>query len=233
MTGNFNRAMELARGKYVKFLCADDVLMNDCVERMLLSMESDAGIILAASKRFLFGPDIPVYLDDRGPAGYRKVSGEQVIRDCFFHGNYIGEPTAVMFRKRDVVAGFDDAFYQALDVDMWFRLLERGALAYFSKPLCGIRRHESMGTAGNLRSGRVTDDKVRLYRRYAGKPYLRGQPLGKIFWDARMASSLAKQAAAGAASGSEAAFAATYHPFLTRSLLVPLARILTRLRHDG
>ena len=33
--GNFNRALALSRGRYIKFLCADDVLEPDCVERML------------------------------------------------------------------------------------------------------------------------------------------------------------------------------------------------------
>lgn len=232
MTRNFNRAMALARGKYVKYLCADDVLTVGCVGNMVAAMEADPEVVLAASRRFLFGPgDPPARSGGAGKAAYAKVAGTEAIRDCFFKGNYIGEPTAVMFRKRDVVTGFDDNYYQALDVDMWFRLLEQGALAYFNEPLCGVRQHESMGTAGNLRSGRITSDKVRLYQRYAAKPYLRGHPLGKLVWDARMASSLAKQAAAGAASETEAALNATYHPYLAEFLLMPLARILTKLRN--
>ncbi len=234
MTGNFNRAMDLARGKYIKFLCADDVLAVDCVDHMVAAMETDTEIALAASRRFLFGPgDPPAQSSGASQGGYVKVPGIKAIRDCYFKGNFIGEPTAVMFRKCDAALGFDDAYHQALDVDLWFRLLEHGSLAYFNQPLCGVRQHESMGTTGNLRGGRITADKVRLYERYAGKPYLQGSFLGKFVWDARMASTLAKQAVAGAASETEAALNATYHPFLAEFVLMPIASVLTKMRYGG
>jgi len=233
MTGNFNRAMELARGKYIKYLCADDVLAADCVGSMVAAMEADPQIVLAAGRRFLFGPgDPPSSASGTGEASYAKVAGIKAIQDCYFRGNYIGEPTAVMFRKRDVTLGFDSAYHQALDMDLWFRLLEHGKLAYFDRALCGVRQHESTGTAGNLRSGRIAADKVLLYQRYAHKPYLQGHFLGKFVWDARMASSLAKQAAAGAVSETEAALNATYHPLLAEFVLMPLAGALTKLRND-
>lgn len=231
MTANFNRAMELARGRYVKFLCADDVLTRDSVGRLFQAMEQNPQVSLAAGARFLFGPGEPRQADVTAVAAPPAITeGTQTIRECFFRGNFIGEPTAVMFRRKDAGSGFDGSYRQAIDVDLWFRLLETGRLAYFRDPVCGIRLHESTGTAGNLRSGRITDDKVRLFQRYARKPYLRGHALDKLLWDARMASSLAKQAAAGSSAGESAAIEATYHPALTRTVLRPLAGILARLR---
>src|SRR5438552_5716484 len=41
MHENFNRCVRLARGPYIKFLCADDVLDARCVERLLQILDSD------------------------------------------------------------------------------------------------------------------------------------------------------------------------------------------------
>ncbi len=229
MTGNFNRAMELARGKYVKFLCADDVLASGCVERLVEAMEANPGVALAACKREIFRTGRPVFRSNPKGIRARVTAGTQAIRDCFFVRNYIGEPTAVLFRKSDVVSGFDDRYYQALDVDMWFRLLENGSLAYIDDALCGVREHDSTGTAKNLRAGRITADKVRLFEHYAHKAYLRGTIAEKIRWDARMASSVAKQAAAGAGVEKEAARSAMYFPRFSGSMLISLAAVLVKL----
>jgi glycosyltransferase involved in cell wall biosynthesis len=58
MAENFNRCLSLARGEYVKFLCADDLLEPRCVERLLALMED--GATLAASARTLFSDESPV-----------------------------------------------------------------------------------------------------------------------------------------------------------------------------
>ena len=47
MTANFNRSMALARGKYVKFLCADDILATDCVGKMVAVLEADPDVRLS------------------------------------------------------------------------------------------------------------------------------------------------------------------------------------------
>ncbi len=198
MTPNFNRSMAQARGKYVKFLCADDVLAPDCVGRMVGVMEAASEVTLVACRRSIF-------TDDRrqaGTLGYARQSfsrsGRQVIRECFFRGNLIGEPTAVMFRRADAASGMDENYHQVVDLEFWFRLLEAGNLAYLDDALCGIREHDSRGTGRNLRAGRIAADKLRLFQAYANRPYLEGSLPERLRWDARMASSLAREAAAGA-----------------------------------
>ena len=41
--GNFNRCLELARGRYTKILCADDLLYPTCLSRQVAILEEDAG----------------------------------------------------------------------------------------------------------------------------------------------------------------------------------------------
>lgn len=228
MTANFNMAMEVARGKYIKFLCADDVLRPECVSSMVAVMESRPDVRLAASRRVLVGPEHgglpPLHITPR----YRIVPGENAIRRCFYHGNFIGEPTAVMFRKEDVRFGFDAQYYQALDMELWFRLLEKGTLAYFIEALCGVRVHDSAGTTENIRAGRIASDKVRLFESYARKEYMRGTIAERIRWDARMASSLVRQSAAGARIGNATVRPALYFPRLVEIVLIPLAGLFLK-----
>ncbi len=230
MTANFNRSMALARGKYVKFLCADDMLTKDCVGKMVAVLEADPDVTLVGCRRSVFDRNKRVI----GSLGYANTpflrSGHQVIRDCYFKGNLIGEPTAVLFRKADVVAGFDEAYYQALDMELWFRLLENGKFVFLADTLCGVREHDSRGTANNLRAGKITADKVRLFEKYASRPYLGGTTAERIRWDARMASSVTREVAAGAAESPETVKKAFYFPRFSMSVLTPIASVLTRIR---
>jgi glycosyltransferase involved in cell wall biosynthesis len=229
MVANFNRCIELARGTYLKFLCADDVLEPACVERLVAAIEASPGIALAGCARRYFRDD-GAGAGTRGYAAPGVLPGEAAIRDCFFRGNLIGEPTAVLFRRSEARGGFDAAYRQAFDMELWFRLLEGGGFAYVEAPLCAIREHGSSGTAENLKAGNVTEDKVRLFRRYAGRPWLRGSPWERLRWDARMASSVARESAAGATRNHRDVPDAVYYPGLFRAATLPLARTLTALR---
>lgn len=230
MTANFNRSMELARGKYVKFLCADDTLEKNCVSKMVDVLEAHPDVALVGCRRSIFDSDKRTI----GAMGYAQKtfssSGREVIRECYFKGNLIGEPTAVLFRKADVIAGFDENYHQALDMELWLRLLENGRFFYIDEVLCGVREHDSRGTANNLRAGRVTADKVRLFEHYSSRPYLRGSIAERIRWDARMASSVAKQFAAGAGQSAKVVEKAFYFPRFSSSVLIPLAAVLSRIR---
>ncbi len=230
MTANFNRSMELARGEYVKFLCADDILAKDCVSKMVDVLEARPDVTLVGCRRFVFGNE----RRETGTLGYANEpfsrSGQQVIRDCYFKGNLIGEPTAVMFRKSDIVAGFDENYYQALDMEFWFRLLEKGSFVFLAESLCSVREHGSRGTANNLRAGKVTADKMRLFEHYARRPYLHGSMAERVRWDARMASSVTREAAAGGGENAEAVRKAFYFPRFSSSILIPLACVLTKIR---
>jgi glycosyltransferase involved in cell wall biosynthesis len=230
MAGNFNRCLELARGRYVKFLCADDILEPGCVEALLGSMQSRADVRLAACARRVFGEaDSPA---KRIGYSSRKetLAGAQVLRDCFYKGNIIGEPTAVMFRRADAAAGFDGSYLQIFDLEFWLRLLEEGWFSFVPEPLCGIRQHPETGSTGNLRAGRVSHDKVRLFGVYSNTVSPRSSLPERLRWDARMASSIARESAAGAQRSASDVLHAVYHPLLFKALMLPAARAATALR---
>jgi len=223
MTPNFNRCLELATGEYVKFLCADDLLEPGCVERMLAELRVRPETSLIASARRLIGDRGESLGVARFSSRDESVPGRRAIAQCFFRGNSIGEPTAVMFRKDQATRGFTAGYDQAMDLEMWFHLLEKGDLAFIAEPLCAVRRHRQQQTVRNLRAGRVVIDKQQLFRDYSRKPYLVGSTPDRLLWDARMAASIAKQ---GDVAGGPAALPIreVFYPTIFRSALVPLAR---------
>ena len=172
LVANLNKCLEHAKGAYIKLLCADDMLLPECIEQMVERLDLHQSVKLVGSSRFI--------IDERGDKlGIRKymkgdaiVCGSQVITRCLFGGNYIGEPTAVMFRKSDLKGGFREDMPQLSDMDMWFQLLEQGDLLSLERPLCAVRSHSAQMTHANVKSGMLVDDNIKLFELYSQKPYL-------------------------------------------------------------
>lgn len=142
--GNFNRAVSLARGRYLKVLCADDVLYPSCMERQIAVLESDVRGEIAVVG---CGRDI---LDDRGkrwmsrgrPGRGGRIAGRTAVANTVRSGtNIFGEPAAILVRTEQVRAagGFDPRYGFCLDLDLWCRLLRDGDLHMIDEVLCGFR----------------------------------------------------------------------------------------------
>jgi len=174
---NFNKGIALAAGEYVKVLCADDRLEPECLERTLPPLERDPAIALSGcARRYIDAQGRPfgsiLSFTDRSAV----LPGPDVIVRCLFRGNLIGEPSAVLFRKRDADPGFSTDYRQLVDLDFWFRLFERGAFAFAAEPLCNLREHEGQTTVRNLWTFSAARDEWKIYRDYGRKEYVRLSP---------------------------------------------------------
>jgi hypothetical protein len=151
-----------------------------------------------------------------------------MIAECFFFGNRIGEPTAVMFRRATALRGFSAHYNQLVDLEMWFYLLCKGDFVALPAALCKIRLHPGQTSRINEQSGRVVADRQRLFRDFAPAAGRSAGVFRKLLWDFRMAYSVARitPAARDAVSGPEAE---TFFPRLYASLTYPLARLMTVL----
>lgn len=176
LAGNLNRCLEHARGKYIKYLCVDDLLLPGCLEQMAAALDEHPTVSLVCSGRLSISEAGRVFGERRYSSQKEIIPGNKVITRCLFGGNFIGEPTAVMFRKSDMLTQFRDDLPQLMDMEMWFRLLEGGELLSIEIPLCAIRFHESQMTRVNIKSGRLIEDNVRIFNEFSKKPYLEVTP---------------------------------------------------------
>lgn len=143
--GNWNRCLEVARGKYFKLLPHDDVLARDCLERQVAVLEADKfnKIALVFGSREIIDSRGQVLLT-RGLAGSTagRIESPTLIKRCIRSGaNPIGEPGNGLFRRDLVkrVGAYDASHPYLVDLDYWFRILMHGAAYYTATKTSSFR----------------------------------------------------------------------------------------------
>lgn len=176
LAANLNKCFEYARGEYIKYLCVDDLLLPDCLEQMVAGLDAHTAVSLVCGGRLCINESGQSFGLRRYSPQKKIIPGYKVISRCLYAGNFVGEPTAVMFRKSDMPSWFRDDLPQLMDMEMWFRLLEHGELLNIARPLCSIRFHKAQMTRENIKSGRLIEDNVRIFNEFSKKPYLEVHP---------------------------------------------------------
>jgi len=174
LVNNLNLCLQKAHGDYIKFLFSDDLLASEkALEQMVTVLDAHEGISLVASARNVIDYQsaiLKIWSEYKGKIGY---SGTKIIQDCLLEQkNKIGEPSVVMFRKKHVGTGFDTRYRQAVDLALWFHILEQGDFAYLEEPLCSFRMHPGQQTKINAERNDLCDEPFQLIEDYAGKPYI-------------------------------------------------------------
>ena len=148
---NFMPFERLAQGEYLQWCMDDDILLPDKITRMMDAFLRESGITLVTSLRGVVDGDgnylglwqgnVPVH------GTYECYRGAAVGRATLMdRANFLGEPSAVLFRRRDLTHHYwraEARGYQTIsDCAMWLELMERGDAVIFARPLSLYRRHE-------------------------------------------------------------------------------------------
>ena len=173
MAENFNKCLEYARGEYIKYLCVDDLLLPGCLEQMVAGLDAHPEVSLVCGGRLSINENEKSFGLQRYSSETQIIQGHEAITRCLFGGNFIGEPSAVLFRKSELLSRFPAELPQLMDMDVWFRLLEKGHLLSIEMPLCSIRFHKTQMTRENIKSGKLIEDNILIFNEYAHKPYVR------------------------------------------------------------
>lgn len=176
MVQNWNRCLAEAKGSYIKYVFADDFLVDqDALARMVQVLDANPRVSLVTSARRIVDADsrsigLWSHFDPEG-----EMNGGEVIARCLREDvNFIGEPSATMFRKAQGINGFDESFCQLVDLEMWFRLLQEGSLFFIAAPLCAFRVHSAQQTEVNRRAGMHILEMLRLAVTFRGAASVKG-----------------------------------------------------------
>ncbi|XTI73736.1 glycosyltransferase [Acidithiobacillus sp. AC3] len=142
----------VARGTFIKPLYDDDLLAPEAVERLVEAWRAHPGVRLAAVRRLPIdaaGQLLDETLLPPLSLVTGRLRGTEVIGHLLVHGNLLGEPTCMMFRRSDALAIdephvmnlFGRSCVGAGDVCFAMHLLSRGDLAYVAEPLARLRIH--------------------------------------------------------------------------------------------
>lgn len=228
MARNFSACISLARGEYVQILCADDVLEPGCTAALAEALTRHPECVLAACGRILTDESFRPIRTARARRRREVVPGRVLLRECFVYANRIGEPTAVMFRRDAAARGFHPDYRQAVDLEMWMHLLTQGAAVLLPEALCRIRQHARQTSHENVRSGKVVEDKRRLFQDYGATLSPQLTIAEKLMWDGRMAVTVCRTRKAGHEVRPEGV-AEVFFPRVFPGLIYPLASALWRL----
>ena len=170
-----NRAIELSRGPYVKFLHADDRLAPDCLAAMVELAQEDLRIgLVFATRKVVAETDeemawSTVYANPHEHFhGLTRVNDgrflfEQMV-DAGLEENWIGEPSAVLVARRALerAGTFNVHVHQVVDLDLWLRIMIVDRVGFIDRPLSIYRRHGHSVSAVNRRRERDWLDRLWL-----------------------------------------------------------------------
>ena len=141
---NWNKAIEMATGLYIKILPADDFIYPGCLKKQcsILDADLEEKISMVCARRNIVDTSGKI-LFNRGVSKKNcLISGIKAInKNTRSGGNIIGEAGAVMFRKRIIekTGLFNSDIFYVLDLDLWYKILLFGNLYVFSDILSAFR----------------------------------------------------------------------------------------------
>jgi len=145
--GNWNMAMSLARGEYIKLLPADDTLAPNCIStQVALFRQYGSDIVLTFCARNIItrsGKHLMTarFYDDQ------YIENTQLVKQCILSGtNVIGEPGAVLFPRALAlkIGEFDGSRPYVIDLNYWLRILEYGNAAATREALSTFRIDQNL-----------------------------------------------------------------------------------------
>jgi glycosyltransferase involved in cell wall biosynthesis len=169
---NHNRCLELARGTCIQFVHGDDWLLPGALKSLVPYFDDPAVGMAFAPRRVVQDENLPwrrrvgpahkhfwrLRERNRGP----WLVAQQLLRGGA--GNWIGEPTCVMFRRRLALdaGGFRDDIYQLVDLDFWYRLMVRSTVCFLPREL-SVRTHTASNESMHIvKAGRNWLDQLRI-----------------------------------------------------------------------
>jgi glycosyltransferase involved in cell wall biosynthesis len=167
---NWNHCVRKSNGEYIKFLFQDDILVKDCIEKMLNLSLSGSNIGMVYCPR-------EIIYDLGDPEHLNWIQNNRILHKSWFELNIkvgitkgstylknlnlikeplnkIGEPTAVLLKKKcfDKVGYFNTELKQTLDFEYWYRLMKYYNIGFIDEKLVFFRLHQDQATFVNRRS---------------------------------------------------------------------------------
>lgn len=159
LAGNWNRALDAARGHYVHLLHQDDYVLPGFYERIERGFRAAPGATMAFCRtRIVDGDDRPIKTTSRQRWTAGVVAG---WLPRIAERQRVQTPAAVVARAAyERQGGFRQDLCHSLDWEMWVRIAAAGDVWYDPRVLAVYRRHPTNESHRLVTSGAVWPDLV-------------------------------------------------------------------------
>ena len=134
---NLNKLVEMSHGKYVKFLAADDFMLNCGIEKLVDFMESHPEHDMVFSNGIVGDENThyPLINTDGYSSIYSSIplSGKKLF-DSLYQEDFISAPSVMIRRNVYEKVGLYDESIGIEDWDFFLRLAKEGSIGYLNAP---------------------------------------------------------------------------------------------------
>lgn len=172
MNGNWNKVLSLAKGDYMKLVCGDDLIFENCLELQLNEFQKpeNADLAMVGAKRKVINSNGKSSFGSFYKLRPGKYSAHEVMKYCVLFGtNLVGEPMTVLFKSsayRDSALNLESSNYM-IDMDMYAKLLSQGNFYMLPNELGAFRIH-----AGSV-TGSLGLKQAHYYNNFMQRPEFR------------------------------------------------------------
>lgn len=173
---NWDNCVKDANGNYVKLLFQDDLLAEDCIEKMMAVLIKEKLDIVVCKRQIIDsdGKDLKTdWLQRFGDlqksfgietGDFYRFTKKDLInigKKQPNHFNFIGEPVTALFTKKlyGDIGDFSSPLKQYLDLEYWLKVLDKYEIGIIGEKLISFRVHE-MQSSNTNQNQRTTDEKV-------------------------------------------------------------------------
>ncbi|NMM36580.1 MAG: glycosyltransferase [Glaciimonas sp.] len=161
ITKNCNRGLNKAKGEWIKFIAADDIIVptgiSDLISEVLTIKNNNLVVVFSEFKTFQ-NEDVQVYPDSfTQKVISEKISKKQILAMLIYFGNTA--PGALINRKAiNGVGGFDESYFLLEDIPLWYKFLINGHCFSFLRKITVLYRiHPNQATGSSLSAKLATD----------------------------------------------------------------------------
>jgi glycosyltransferase involved in cell wall biosynthesis len=158
-TNAINKGIKMATGKYITWICSDDILLPGAITKLVTILEKNPQIGM------VFGG--VAFLDEYDMVTKTLAYTDMTLEKLLYHKHStIAQPSSLLRRKSlDDAGGLDESLTYCMDYDFWIRLHRiAGSINLDDSFLSGYRLHTRSKTVGSY--PKMALEKIRVNRKY-------------------------------------------------------------------
>ena len=152
---NFNHLMAAARGDAFLFVCDDDRLLPDCVERLVRALAENSTVVAVCAEFWFIDADgarledvSRMHVEKALRVGLEEGIWKDALQQALIAKINVG---CALFRSSSLGdERFDLRSMTAADIDFWIRAARKGPIYYLPERFSEIRTHAQAISSGSI-----------------------------------------------------------------------------------